>query len=222
MQGSTVDIQSLRERYLRAVLAGERREALRLVIEEGVQGGVGVDVLRRDVVQGAQLEIGRLWESNTIGVADEHVATAISQLALAHLYGHAVPTGANGRSILVACVPGEQHDFPARLVADALDLAGFDVRFLGADVPCHSLVQAACAGRPDLIALSVTMSFNLAGLRSAIEALRASAAADVPIVIGGHGCQSMFMVKELGVSAQANTAEDLIEIARKLTGLAAA
>ena len=222
MQGGTVDIQNLAERYLRAALAGSRREALRLVIDEGVQRGVPIDVLRREVIQAAQHAIGELWEKNTIGVADEHVATTVSQLVLAHLYGHAEPVRPNGRSILVACVPGEQHEFPARLVADALDLAGFEVRFLGADVPAHALVQAAAAGRPDLVALSVTMRFNLPGLRDAVEALRASIGPDLPVVVGGHACESTQMVRELGVSAQASKAEELIAIARELTGLAAA
>ncbi len=36
-----------------------------------------------DVIQKTQREIGRLWQENRITIADEHVATAISQLALA-------------------------------------------------------------------------------------------------------------------------------------------
>lgn len=222
MQGSSVDIASLRDRYLKAVLSGSRREALRLVLEEGTQQGLAADVLRREVVQGAQLEIGRLWEANEIGVADEHMATAISQIILSHLFAMSEPSSGNGRTVMVACVPGEQHDFPARLVADTLDLAGFVVRFLGADVPAHSLVDAVSRGKPHLLALSVTMSFNLAGLRSAVAAIKSSAFADVPIVIGGHGCQSVHLAQELGVAAQAQSAEELVQIARRLTGLAAA
>lgn len=221
MLGGSVDIAGIRERYLKAVLAGERREALRIVLEDGVQRGVAPEVMRREVVQAAQREIGRLWEANTIGVADEHMATAISHIVLSHLFASSAPPPSNGRLVVVACVPGEQHDFPARLVTDALDLAGFSVRFLGADVPAAALVDAVVKNRPHLIALSVTMSFNVKGLRAAVAALRASAMAEVPIVIGGSGCESMDLATELGVAAQAREAEELVVLARRLTGLTA-
>ena len=51
------------------------------------------------------------------------MATAISQLALAHLYQHAPVVRPHGKKVMVACVEGELHDFPARMVTDALHLA---------------------------------------------------------------------------------------------------
>ena len=215
-----MDVASLKDRYLGAVLAGERREALRLVIDEGVALGMAPDIVRRDVIQAAQLEIGQLWLKNRISVADEHMATAIAQLALAHLFNHAKPAPANGKKILVACVAGELHDFPARMAADALDLAGFNVRFLGADIPDRALGEAVTSFQPDLIALSVTMSFNVPALRSAIATAR-SVSADIPIVIGGNACKEDGLSRELNANAQAGDAETLVSLARSLTGLAA-
>lgn len=215
------DVVTLKDRYLGAVLSGERREALRLVIDEGVARGMSPEVVRRDVIQAAQLEIGARWQRNEISVADEHMATAIAQLALAHLFNHTKPAPANGKSALVACVPGELHDFPARLAADALDLAGFNVRFLGADVPENALVGAATSKRPDIIALSVTITFNIPGLKAAIAALRASSVADIPVVIGGNACKLDGLARELHADAQAADADELVTIAKRLTGLAA-
>ena len=140
MSSGRDQLASLRQRYLAAQLAGNRREALRVVVGEGIALGLSVLDLQLHVIQEAQREIGRLWQENEINIAQEHMATAISHMALAQLYDEAPHAPSNHKKVVVACVEGELHDFPARLVADALDLSGFEVRYLGADVPLHSLL----------------------------------------------------------------------------------
>lgn len=54
-------LDALRERYLRAQLAGDRREAVRILIEEGLAQGASVTDLQAQVIGAAQSEIGRLW-----------------------------------------------------------------------------------------------------------------------------------------------------------------
>jgi methanogenic corrinoid protein MtbC1 len=178
-------LPQLCSRYLTAQLAGDRREALRLVLEEGLACGHPVPLLQSEVVQAAQREIGRLWQANRISIAQEHMATAISQLALSRLFEEATPLPRLGYKIVVACVEGEYHEFPARLVADFLDLGGFDVRYLGANVPHDHLVKMLVEEAPDLLALSVTMSYNARSLREAVERVRATCR-DLPILVGGH------------------------------------
>lgn len=180
-----LDFAAMCEGYLRTQLGGDRRAALQF-IEEALREGASPDDVRCHIVQAAQREIGRLWQEDRISIAQEHMATAISQLALAHLFQHARFRDRVGKKILVACVPGEQHDFPARLLADTLDVAGYDVRFLGADVPLDSLLRSLDEERPDLLALSVTMIFNIQALRQAVQAVRAKFARQIPIAIGGN------------------------------------
>jgi methanogenic corrinoid protein MtbC1 len=181
----TDEMESLRDGYLRLQLQGDRREALRY-LDQLVQDGLSISQIRRDVIAAAQREIGRLWECNSIGIAQEHMATAISQLALAHLYRNAASPAPLGRKVVIACVPGELHDFPARLVADALDLAGYDARFLGADVPTESLLTVLDDEQPDLLALSITMKFHEPALRDQIKRVRSHTQGKLPIAIGGR------------------------------------
>src|ERR671914_181512 len=82
----------------------------------------------------------RSWPGNRLTVAHEHVATAISQLVMALAYS-ALPRGpSNGRRALVACVDDELHDLGARMAADFFEMGGFDVRYLGANLPADGLV----------------------------------------------------------------------------------
>lgn len=178
------DLNELRDQYLRHQLAGDRRAALSF-IEAELGHGVPLRDLLDHVVQSAQREIGRLWQEDRISIAQEHMATAISQLVVSHLFQHAQFSERIGRKIVVACVPGELHDFPARMLADSLDVGGYDIRFLGADVPLPDLLRAISEERPDVLALSVTMIFNLPSLRTTLAEIRKAHPA-LPIVVGGH------------------------------------
>src|SRR6201992_2596481 len=161
-----LNLTDMRDQYLQQQLRGDRRAALQF-IEAALRDGASVDEVRCRIVQDAQREIGRLWQEDRITIAQEHMATAISQLALAHLFQRSEFKGRVNKKVLVACVPGEHHEFPARLLADALEVGGYDVRFLGADVPLDSLVHSIEVETPDVVALSMTMLFHLSALREA-------------------------------------------------------
>jgi MerR family transcriptional regulator, light-induced transcriptional regulator len=185
--GNRPELDELSRSYLAAQLAGDRREAVRLLMEEGIGRGNSVIDLHLQVIQQAQREIGRLWEENSISIALEHQATAVSQLALAHLYQQSIRRRPVGKSVLVACVEGELHDVGARICADVLDLHGFAVRFLGANVPTECLLGFVQGTRPDLVALSVTLPAHLPSARAAVAALRPS---KVPLAVGGRALDS--------------------------------
>jgi methanogenic corrinoid protein MtbC1 len=215
----TASFDELRERYLRAQLVGDRREAVRVVIEEGLGRGVPVIELQRQVIQAAQDELGRLWQLNLVTVAQEHMATAISQLALAALFERSPPRTSHGKKIAIACVEGELHDLPARLVADYLELDGFEVRYLGANVPLDDLGASIRDEAPDVIGLSVTMCFNMPALRDAVSRLRVIT--DAPIVGGGRAIElAPGPAKALGVEVIGKRPDELLPAARRIAGVA--
>ena len=215
----TKNLDELRERYLRAQLAGDRREAVRVVLEEGVDRGTSILALQCHVIQAAQDEIGRLWQLNLVTIAQEHMATAISQLALSALFEHAPARQSHGKKVAIACVEGELHDLPARLVADYLELDGFDVRYFGANVPQDELGAMIREEHPDVIGLSVTMSSNMPALREAISRLRV--VTTVPILIGGRAIElSRQAADALGVELSGKRPEELTATVRRLMGVA--
>jgi methanogenic corrinoid protein MtbC1 len=201
---------ALLERYLSAQLKGQRQEALRLLLEEGVEAGLSVPDLQLRVISPAQKEIGRLWQENRITVAQEHLATAISQLVMAQLYRYLPRDPPNGKRVTVACVEGELHEVGARIASDFLEMAGFDVEFLGANVPTDSLVKWVEDARPDLLCLSATMSFHLPALTEAIERVRTLLPA-LPIAVGGHAFEwARGLEQRLGVTFYGKDAKALV------------
>lgn len=184
--GITLDAEQLTARFVRAQLAGDRREALRVVVDDAVERGVSIHDVHLKIIRPAQYEIGRLWHENEISIAQEHLATAIAQLALSHLYRYLKRAAPNGKRILVGCVEGETHDVGARIIADLMEADGFDAWYLGANVPTESLVSMVKSSPPDAVALSVSMSFNLPSLHSAVLALRNALGARGIVFVGGR------------------------------------
>ncbi|HEY4059389.1 MAG TPA: B12-binding domain-containing protein, partial [Kofleriaceae bacterium] len=76
------------QQFVKAQLAGDRRGAVALIVDS-VQDGASITDLQALVIGAAQEEIGRLWQSNSISIAQEHLATGISQIALARLFDYA-------------------------------------------------------------------------------------------------------------------------------------
>ena len=211
------DLFALQRRFLAAQLAGDRRTASAVIVE-GLEGGVSALDLHEVVLRGAQQEIGRLWQENVVTVAQKHITTTIANLVLSQLFEHAVPAPPNGKKIIVACVDGETHELPARLVADALELAGFEVRYLGANVPTPSLVSLVEAERPALVALSVTLGFHLPALREAVAAIRA-VPGPAPLLAVGGGAAPPELARKLGADVTASSGVELAQEALRRLGV---
>jgi len=186
-------------------------------VEEGLASSIDVPSLYLKVIQPALYDIGRLWEQGRLGVSQEHQATTISRLALAQLYPHLPSQPENGKLALVACVEGELHDLGAHMVADLLDMAGFDARFLGANVPTASLVAAVREESPQLLVLSATLPAHVGTLREAIAAVRNAAKSRIALAVGGQALASARVLPhELGADVGGVSALDAVAAVRRL------
>jgi methanogenic corrinoid protein MtbC1 len=130
-----------------------------------------------------QRKVGDLWQHNEWTVADEHAVTAITDLALAAACLEAqrrrdAPEG----TVVVGCAEEEWHVMPARMFAEQLTAAGWDVVFLGASTPAEHLRRFVAAEQPTAVAVSCTVPVHLHGARRAVSA---SHAAGVPVLAGG-------------------------------------
>ena len=210
----------LLEQFLTAQLAGDRRAALQLIVDHGLNRGVPVVSLYIDVIQAAQYRIGDLWQENRISVAQEHVATAISQVAIAELYRAATCAPPNGKKAVVACVGGELHDIGTRITADFFEMAGYDVRYLGANVPTDTLVGIIREELPDLLIASVTMTFHTSALRDAVLRCREAAGDGLRLAVGGHAFTwAPGLVDELGADVYGRDALESVANARRVLEL---
>jgi methanogenic corrinoid protein MtbC1 len=177
---------ALAAHYLDAVLAGDRTRSIRMVLD-AVEAGMRIEDLYMQVLAPVQSEIGRLWLTGRATVAQEHVATSITQTVLGALWPHVKAAERVGRSVVIAAVGPELHEIGPRMVSDFFELAGWDAHYMGANTPLSALAAEIEARRPDVIALSTTMAPHLTDLRMAIEALRRTdAGKGAKYLVGGR------------------------------------
>ncbi|MFJ6700593.1 B12-binding domain-containing protein [Streptomyces sp. NPDC091272] len=165
-----------------AVSAGDEYSATG-VVTRALDDGVDPETVLLDVIAPVQGKVGEEWAANRMSVAQEHAATAVNERAVAALAGHpaARRTPDLGR-ITVACVDGEWHALPARLVAEVLKLRGWQVDYLGAQVPAPHLIAHLHRTGADAVALSSSIATRLPTAHAAITACQA---VGVPVLVGG-------------------------------------
>jgi len=197
--------------------------AARGTLESLVAAGMPLERIYTEILTPLMREVGRLWQMNQISVAHEHYCSAAVQSIMAGFYGRMFAAATScGRSTLVACVEGEQHELGARIIADVFELNGWRASFLGANLPLRELVTLIKHGarKPDLVALSATMPAHLARLAATIATIRDGS--NVPIIVGGylfHG--SPGLAAQLGADGCADNAKGALAIANELVAQAA-
>jgi methanogenic corrinoid protein MtbC1 len=207
------ELEPTRGLLTRALVQGHRKAALTLVTEALDNGMPLLDVYL-DLLQAAQIEIGRLWEANVITVAQEHMATAITQYVLAQLYPRAKRPASIKGNIVVTGVEGEYHHIGPNIIADVLEADGWDVRFLGANVPHAGILRVIEEHRASVAGISVTMLSNIPQLIRLIESIDQKFGEDqVRIIVGGAGFRSSpELWREIGADGFAADARQVLAL----------
>lgn len=200
-----------------AQAAGDRRAALALATAAIEAGASRLDVYL-DLIEPAQHDLGRRWASGELSVADEHVATAVSEFVVHALTSRTAPRDANSRGrAVVTGVTGEVHELGPRMVADVLEGDGWEVRFLGTDAPHGDVVDAIARFRPDLLCVSVTMLEHIESAARIITDARQQLSA-VRVIVGGQAFSAWDdLWRRAGADALATDARRAITVARELT-----
>ncbi|GAA4604287.1 cobalamin-dependent protein [Actinoallomurus liliacearum] len=177
-----MDTETVSARLWDAVREGDEYTAVDVVLS-AVDAGLDAESALLDVIAPVQARVGAEWAANRISVAREHTATAINDRVVAALAHRASAPRRPGRGrVAVACVDGEWHALPARLLAETLRLRGWHVDFLGAQVPVPHLIEHLHRTGPDALALSSSIPTRLPTAHATITACQA---AGVPVMAGG-------------------------------------
>jgi len=206
--------------YLQALLATNRHQAIELVLHEATKGA-SLREIYLHVFQACQYEVGRLWHTRQISVAQEHYCTAATQLAMGQLYPLLNSQQRNGKRVVSISVNGELHEVGLRVVSDLFEADGWDTVYLGANVPAQSALKAIEEHRPNILLISATMTFHIPALEKLIRLIRSSeAAAKCRIIVGGYP----FIIapdlwRQVGADAFGRDAEDAIRAANRLLEL---
>ena len=211
-------IAKLRSEYCEAILTGSS-EAAQKVIDHGLAAGVIPSRLYLEVLMPVQIEVGARWHRGDVTIPQEHIATQITLRQMARLRSMLKTRLKLGLKAVVSSVEGDQHFIGAQAIADFLVVDGWEVDFLGADIPTDHLVPYARARGANLVCVSVSLTSLVATAQHLVAELR-KLPEPPKILLGGA---AFIGHPELAQSVQADAftldPQEAVTLARQVCGL---
>lgn len=208
-----------KDKYAQALESGELSLAVAATETALSMGAQRADIYL-EVLAPSQVRLGELWHEGVINVAQEHLATSITLEVMDRLRRDARPSTRLGLRAVVTPVEGDPHWIGARMIADFLEMDGWDVDFLGAGTPAGDLAEHVRQRDVDLVALSATQPDSLPRAAAAAHAIRELNGPAPKVLLGGRALGgSARGVESTACSAIAGDAAQALDEARRLVGL---
>jgi len=169
-----------------ALAGGSVRQAM-TIVNGCAERRCGWIEIEMHVIQPALYAIGEKWQKNQLTVATEHISSAVAQsvMTIGFQRWSAQPATSSNR-VLLACAEGNHHAIGLRMVADAFALDGWDVQYLGANVPTAALVRHAMESQANLVCLSLSFAQQLKAVKETIAQLSEKLVDKRPqVIVGG-------------------------------------
>lgn len=184
-----MDTQKAYDAYLTAVLKPDKSRC-HSIISAAVRAEMPVVDIYHKILYPVMVQIGELWQLNKISVAQEHLATAITQNIISSFYPTLLQSIKDRKevkgNVLVACPGNELHELGARMLSDVWELEGWDVTYLGSNIPPHFIAETLSHGGFDVLGLSCALSFNVRFVQETIDKLKEVKQFDGSVIVGGR------------------------------------
>lgn len=206
------------EQYLSLLINGERRPASDLILRLHFEG-TSISEIYSEIFIPVQLETGILWQTGKINVAQEHFITASTQFIMSRLYPFMFSGNRGNNKILVTCINGELHEMGPRIISDFFEMKGWDSHFLGANTPAAGIIDYLKNYSINLLALSVTMPYNLSNAALLIRKIRENdTEKQIKIIVGGYAfSRGDGLWEKIGADGHADNIEAALSLADSLS-----
>jgi DNA-binding transcriptional MerR regulator len=136
--------------------------------------------------------VGDSWMRGQLAVFQEHQFSELLQRLLRQSIADLSPANAEPqpRVVLTTC-PFEPHSLGLLMAEAVFALNGCSCISLGPSLPLSEIVEAAVAGRGDVVALSFTPLPTRAQIANCLRDLRAMLPSNIPIWCGGSGLKGL-------------------------------
>lgn len=172
-------IAQTRAAWIKACLDYNEAEAQRILVQAFAL--YPVELVCLEVLQKGLSAIGHGWYEGRVSVQQEHFTSALAVRQLEAMLSSAVQASRHGR-ILIACPPHEQHTFSALLLTLLLRRRGWEVIYLGANVPLEQLEDALTTIAPHLVIFAAQTLQPASALLTMADLLQR---VGVPLAFGG-------------------------------------
>ncbi|CAN5643435.1 hypothetical protein BH10CHL1_BH10CHL1_19580 [soil metagenome] len=176
-QGSM--LSDLRDAWVASCVAFDEHHAEQIISQ--ACGIFPIETVCLEIIQQGLAQIGENWYKGQITVQQEHFASALAIRRLEALLA-ATPAPTRLERILVGCPPEEIHTFAPLLLSLLLRRRGWDIIFLGGNIPRHNMRITIQTTKPALVVLTAQQLYTAANLYEMAQMLYSER---IPIAFGG-------------------------------------
>lgn len=170
--------------YLNALLDGDKKQCTQIV-QTLIQNEIGIKEIFMDLFQRSMYRIGLLWEKERCSIADEHIATKITD-GLIELVSNSFTTEKKiGKLALITCIDKEFHDLGARMVAGYFEASAWNTIFAGSNTPEQDIIHLIKEKQPDIVGISISFYININRLIKLVQVIKENFPAQ-EIIVGGQ------------------------------------
>jgi len=132
--------------------------------------------------------LGTLWETGHLSTASEHLATVVLKQRLLTMLQATAPA-ASAPVLLCACPAGEWHEIGLLTFAYTMQQTGWQVCYLGPDLPVQGLLHGCQRLQPALVAVSMTYAADPYPGLAVLEEVDTLVASAYPTCAGGQAVE---------------------------------
>ncbi len=176
--------QSLLEKALDAIAALDRARLERVLSEAAIQ--MSAPDVRMRLLVPLLNEVGDRWKHGTLRVVHEHLASAVVRSFVATHRVRRMPNGHMAPRVVVTTPAGQLHELGAVMVAAVAEELGWDVIYLGPDLPAHEIVAAVRQTQAKAVALSISYVGDRDALSVELNRLQDGLDNGAALLVGGR------------------------------------
>ena len=164
---------------------------------------MGITPFIESVVGPLLRRVGEEWHAGRLSLAPEHLVSSIVHDIMTGMM-RAFPQRTGAPRVLIATPAGDRHAIGAAIAGVAAAVEGWNVLYLGADLPAKEIADAASAADVRVVALSVVYMDDPSRVLGELRTLRTRLPATVSIIAGGAGARS--------IAAELSAIDVLVEV----------
>lgn len=202
---------------IQAVVKGDEEAAVDVANKVIAEGLNPIDIIGEGFAEG-MIKVGDLFAKEEYALPEVLLSADAMQQAMDLLDPH-IPRQDVKRKrgvVVIGTVQGDIHEIGKRIVGTMLEVYGFEVHDLGADVPIEKFIEKAKELKADIVATSALMTTTMMSQKKLEEALKEAGMRDsVKTMVGGAAVTKEW-ADSIGADGYGQDVTEAIEAAKEL------
>ena len=151
---------------------------------------LGISTFIESVAAPLLRRVGDEWHAGHLTLAQEHLVSSLLHDIVAESM-RSFTNQNDAPRLLVTTPAGERHAIGAALVGAAAAVEGWNVLYLGADLPATEIADAAVSASVRLVAVSIVYVEHRNAVIAEMRALRSRLPSTIALIAGGSGARAI-------------------------------